>query len=144
MGQMVQIKYLFLLPVFLLAAGSGQAEESAFPPELCKTLTEYQPAVGTEFTPGIDVNGKPVVEADITTSPVRMPEKFSFDLTLDVAAHAGLVTPAGVEGEGKIGTLTLENGRLIFDGKPVEGEGEAGLRAFCASEAGLQKNEKTE
>lgn len=111
-------------------------------PETCKQLVTHQPAPGVEYKPGIDVQGKPVVEADLTKPQIAMPEKFSFDLTLDVAAYAGIQVPAGIEGTGKIGAITYENGRFSFDGKPLTGGEEAALVALCTPKPELQNSEK--
>ena len=84
-----------------------------------------------EYKPGVDVHGKPVVEADIAPSPVSVPETFSFDVTVDLARQIGLSTPAGVEAVAKVGTITYDKGKLFYNGAPMEGEAEANLRALC-------------
>jgi len=105
----------------------------------CRYMTTYQPLPGNdaEYKPGVDVHGKPVVEADITPNVITMPDKISFDLTVDTAKYIGLALPQGVEGQMKVGTVTIENGQTYFNGKPLAGEAEAALQKLCN-----QKNKK--
>jgi hypothetical protein len=101
--------------------------------EDCKYLVSAaSPAPGAEYQPGVDIHGKPVVEADITPPAVQMPDHFSFDLNIDAARAAGLPVPPGTQALAKVGTVTYDKGQLSFNGKPLEGEQEAQLKALCA------------
>jgi hypothetical protein len=132
---------LMLVPV-MVSAKVAQKNKIAKPvpgPELviaekeCQYLS-YQPSAGTEYQPGVDVHDKPVMEADITPPVVVPPEKYSFDITVDVAKYMGLDTPAGLLGEAKVGTITVEKGQTKFNGNPLEGDAEAALKAICAAQ----------
>ncbi|MCE9507372.1 MAG: hypothetical protein K8R48_03510 [Alphaproteobacteria bacterium] len=131
-------KLMTVLFVLLLAQNALAAEETHEKPlvtaEDCRFLTAYQPSPGTEYQPGVDVRGKPVVEADLTPSVIQPPEKYSFDLTVDVMKYIGLTEPTGVLGETKMGTVTVEKGKIMFNGKPLGGDAEAALVALCAPE----------
>ncbi len=123
-----------ILALLLLLANADPASASL--PELdvkfCQMIVAHQPSDDVEYKPGVDVNGKPVVEADINPSPVEMPEQLSFDITVDLARHIGIAAPEGLEGQDKIGTLVVEaDGSMTFDGKPLEGDAQAALREMC-------------
>jgi hypothetical protein len=98
-------------------------------------MVAYQPdpVNGPDYKPGVDVHGKPVVEADINPSPVKAPDTISFDLTVDLAKYAGIAVPAGTEAKATIGAVTVDKaGHMTFNGKPMEGDAEAALRELCA------------
>ncbi|MBI3440425.1 MAG: hypothetical protein HY052_01240 [Proteobacteria bacterium] len=102
--------------------------------EDCQYLTAYQPKVDGDagYKPGVDAHGKPVMEADITPAVIQPPEKTRFDLTVDLAKYMGIAVPAGFEGKANMGTITVERGQVKFNGKPLEGDAEAALKALCA------------
>ena len=108
----------------------------------CQYLIEYQQPDDVEYKSGVDVHGKPVVEADINPSPVTMPEKFSFDVTIDMAQYLGIAAPVGTEMQGKIGTITVEKGKILFNDKPLEGDAVASLQSLCKPKAVLQNSKK--
>lgn len=101
----------------------------------CQKLVDYQPSADVDYKPGVDVNGKPVAPADLATSAtaIKPPEKISFPLKIDVAKYIGLTVPAGVQGKTVIGTIAVENGQVTFNGKPLEGDATAALKALCAA-----------
>jgi hypothetical protein len=110
------------------------AAELTVPEKECEYLTAYQPSADTEYQPGVDVHGKPVMEADLTPSVIKPPEKYSFDITVDVAKFLGRTVPAGLMGEAKMGTITVEKGQVKFNGDPLEGDEVATLKALCAAQ----------
>ncbi len=119
----------------LISAPALAAEKVAKPapeidPALCRSIAEYQKPAGVDYKPGVDVHGKPVVEADLNPSPVKMPENFSFDVTIDTAQYLGLPTP-GLEGVINVGTITSEKGKLSFNGEPMDGHAAKVLRELC-------------
>ncbi|MEZ0262763.1 MAG: hypothetical protein ACAH80_17290 [Alphaproteobacteria bacterium] len=110
------------------------AEEKPVPeidPALCSRIVEYQKPAGVDYKPGVDANGKPVVEADLNPSPVKMSENISFNITIDVAQYLGLSTP-GLEGIVNVGTISVQNGKMTFNGEPMEGHAAKALRELCA------------
>lgn len=120
--------------VVCVAATSGKNT-----PELdaktCQQMATYQPdpKQGADYKPGVDVHGKPVVEADLNPSPIKLPDTISFDLTVDVAKYAGIPVPAGTEAKAAIGTVTVDkDGHMSFNGHPLEGDAEKALRELCA------------
>lgn len=129
-------KYAFSLCLALaVVSASAHAEDILNAREDCKYLAIYQPdpVNDAEYKPGVDAEGNPVVEADIAPSAITLPDKYTFDIKVDAATNAGLPVPAGVISEMSVGSVTIEKGRVSFNGKPIEGDAEATLRALCAS-----------
>jgi len=130
-------KIIVMACCLLFASQASMAQDASAPvvsAKNCQALVAYHPKVdgSVEYNPGADVHGKPVMEADLTPPVVLPPEKISFDLTIDLAKYMGLTTPAGTMGEARMGTITVEKGQVKFNGKPLEGDAEAALRALCA------------
>lgn len=101
--------------------------------ENCKLLVEHQPSPDVAYQPGVDINGKPVVEADINPSPIQPPDTMEFDLNVDMATYGGIPPHDAAEGLANIGRITVSpEGRLTFNGQPLEGDAVAALRELCA------------
>lgn len=118
---------------FGMAAGA-----SAQPIDLsaCRYLTQHRPAPGVDYTPGVDVKGRPVAPADLPGSAGTAPplQRFDMPVTLDFIRRMGVRVPAAaakLPGTGEIGVLTLYENRLYFNGQPLGGPTEAELYAYC-------------
>ena len=128
----------FIAIAGLLAYGAAAAEKKSPPeldPKVCQQMVAYQPdpVNGAEYKPGVDVHGKPVVEADINPSVVGALDTVSFSLTVDMAKYIGITTPAGLLGEAVMGKIEIDKaGHVTFNGQPLEGSAEAALRQLCA------------
>lgn len=99
-------------------------------PALCRQLPRHQPAPGVAYTPGVDVHGKPVVPADL---PGRNTRRLSFEMpvTLDLAKQLGFAVPSNAPGSMQVGKLTIEDGKVLFNGQPLSGRSEAELATVC-------------
>lgn len=122
----------FFLFAFLF--GSVASFAGDIPAEACRQLAEYRP--------GVDVHGKPVVPADLEEPAVTLPQTYSFDVTVDVAESLGIATPVGAAGDLTVGTITVEKGKVLFNGNPVDTNAAAALRAQCDKPE--EKEEKSE
>ena len=121
-------------PAFAAAAKPIANNDLGITDKDCQQIVDYQTPPGVDYQPGVDVHGKPVVEADLAPSVVKLPEKYSFDLNIDAAHYLGLTVPAGSQGLMKVGTITIDkNGQATFNGKPMEGDAMAALKAACAA-----------
>lgn len=122
---------VFAFVLFLPAVAVAQ-DAPVLDASLCREIVLHKPDADVKYTPGVDVHGRPVVEAELKSSVVKAPEEIEFDLTVDVAKYIGLTAPAGVEGQARIGTVKVDkDGRVHFNGQPLEGEAETALRALC-------------
>jgi hypothetical protein len=100
----------------------------------CQMLAEYKPSADTDYKPGVDANGKPVTPADLNPSPVKLPEKYSFDLNLNEASNLGITLPPGSQGLMKVGTVSIDkSGQVTFNGQPMEDSAVTALKAACAA-----------
>lgn len=123
---------ILALLLMLASADPALADIPGLDARVCQMIVGHTPDAGVAYEGGKDVNGKPVVEADINPSPVQMPDVVAIDITVDVARHLGLSVPAGMEATAKVGTLVIGNdGKMTFDGKPLEQPAETALREMC-------------
>ena len=135
MGRMVQggfeMKMSMLAAALLLVSHPSLAEEGVIDLQACRQLVAHKPDADVAYQPGVDVNGNPVVEADLNASPVKVPNKVTFDVTVDMAQYLGITVPVGLEGQVTMGTVAYEDGVLTFNGEPMEGPAVAALREIC-------------
>jgi hypothetical protein len=129
----------FVAIAALFAYGAAAAEKKTPPeldPKVCQQMATYHPdssMQSPDYQPGMDVHGKPVVEADITPNVIKAPETYSFDITVDLAEYIGLAAPVGIESKESMGQIVIDkDGHMTFNGKPLEGEAEKTLRDLCA------------
>lgn len=102
--------------------------------EACRYLTAYKPGAdgSAAYEPGVDVTGKPVVEADIGGSSIPAPDEITFDLSVDMAQYLGLNPVPRPEGFIDLGIISvLPDGTVLHDGQPLESQAESDLRALC-------------
>lgn len=114
------------------SAAFAQSEVPELDAESCRLLVEHQAKADVAHKPAVDVNGKPVVEADLHSYPVQPPEEYEMNLNIDTARYGGLSATDGAEALAHIGKIVLDkDGNLTFNGAPMEGQAEAALRALC-------------
>tara|TARA_B100000686_G_C16787332_1_gene976140 strand:+ start:2970 stop:3509 length:540 start_codon:yes stop_codon:yes gene_type:complete len=102
--------------------------------KVCRYLTAYQQAQDVEFEPGIDVNGRAVVPADINASPFQPADEFEFNVAVDLVEYLGLPVMPGVEAYTGVGKVAVKNNQLYFDDEPLKPESEQALYALCVEE----------
>ncbi|WP_255542570.1 hypothetical protein [Azospirillum sp. INR13] len=62
---------------------------------LCQRLTRHVPAADVEYRPGVDVNGRPVVPADLPgTAGAQPPVPIDLPLSVDLARRMGIALPS--------------------------------------------------
>ncbi len=118
----------------LFAWGLMAAPAAAQPrlsPADCDRVVAHVPAPDILFTPGTDVLGRPVVPADLNPPQQVVPPQLGFVLSVDLARRLNL--PGGLKGDLPLGIVTVEGNRLLFNGRPLGNEAEAGLAAACAA-----------
>lgn len=122
-----------------ILGGKGAREILAPAPSLsadaCRQLSGYETKKDgdAEYKPGVDVTGKPVVEADLGGNAIAVPDPVRFHLSVDMAEYLGLAgsgpNPAGYVDFGEV--EIDRDGSVFLDGKPMESQQEAALRALC-------------
>lgn len=84
---------------------------------------------GAEYRPGVDVNGRPVVPADLPASNAGLPETFLIDIK-----RAGSL-PATLGGSDLyVGRVSIDplSGKVEFNGRPLPSSVETVIAAECA------------
>lgn len=133
----------FFIPLFVIFSMPAMAQTVVLDDAACRAIVQHQPADDVTYQPGVDVNGKPVVEADLDASPIQLPETISFDITVDVMKYAGIAPPKGVEGQAVIGRVDInKDGRMYFNGQPMEGQSQSALRSLCKEHPPVEQDEK--
>lgn len=125
-------KLMFLGLMVFSSVAWAENKKPTLDPALCQYFVRHTPEEGVAFTPGVDVNGKPVVEAEVEDSqPISLPEKTEFVLTVDVAKYLNMNIPAGLAGEARLGTIAIDEGEVIFNGEPMSGQAQHELTVLC-------------
>lgn len=138
---MRKIFLLFVLAsVFaMIPVLSYAAQDNAFVLDrnFCKYVIAHNATkdVSAEYKSGVDVNGNPVVEADLAKNNMEPLDSISFPLTVDMAKYIGMQIPEGVKtGEASLGYVEVrEDGEILFNGNPLQGEAEVTLKNLCAA-----------
>ena len=133
---------LVLLGVSALAVGQDPVAPDADTVELgdpCDAFSVYEPAPDVAYQPGVDVEGNPVVPADIEGSspPLLGPDhEYRVDLTLPLGDAVDTPLGSGAErvkdSDIAIGKVTVRDGRTYFNGQPLDDESEHALAVACA------------
>jgi hypothetical protein len=109
-----------------VTVAQGGAIEIAAPP--CDALVP--PAA---YVPGVDAAGKPVAPADLprTPSPIGA-GTISIEIDASLAGKFGIPQPGGAYfPKGTVGYVTVQDGRVLFNGKPLGGDASAAVTAAC-------------
>ncbi len=123
------MKKLALLTVsaLLVSTAAYANDDSA----VCHIVSSHaQVAAGAAYTPGVDVNGKPVTPADVNaTPPMAMPDVVRMPITVDMAQQLA-AAPAGTEMKADMGWVEIHgDGKVIFSGQDVT----AKAQTLCAN-----------
>ncbi len=105
--------------VFALLVFAVPAMANELPPE-CRMLPEHKAQADVAYQPGVDVNGKAVVPADINAAPIAVPERIVMPLTIQMAQLLQNNNVQGLNLESTLGFLEIEqNGRVTYDGQDI-------------------------
>lgn len=134
------LAFTLLVPAVAMAVDEKQAP--VLDAATCNQLmVEYQPPAdinqNADYVPGVDVHGKPVVEADINPSAVTVPETVTFPLTVDVARYAGIPRPKGTEMDATMGMVSIntKTNQVSYNGQVLESSTVSALRDLCPQQA---------
>jgi hypothetical protein len=106
-------------------ASSG-ALEIAAPP--CDALVS-----GAAYVAGVDAEGKPVASADLPRAPSPITaDTISIEIDAHLAGQFGIAQAGGTyRPKGTVGYVTVEGGRVYFNGKPLADDASAAIAAAC-------------
>jgi hypothetical protein len=101
---------------------------------LCQRLTRHVPAADVEYRPGVDVNGRPVVPADLPgTAGAQPPIPIDLPLSVDLARRMGIALPSVPFLPDDVTSvwLSVVGERLYLNGQPIDPGAEDRLYAYC-------------
>lgn len=111
--------FIFIIIIFFACPvlASDEIDEQTF----CRLLPAYRPAQGVEYQAGVDVQGRPVVSADINDgSAFRNFESIEIPVEIDLVKKFGLTVPAAVELRPTAALISIHNdGKVDYNGQDV-------------------------
>lgn len=101
----------------------------------CRWVQRHEPAADVAFKPGVDARGQAVAPADLpgSTSPA-LPDTIEIGITVPLAERFGVPADALYRAEAYVGTVTLRNGAVLFNGQPINPAAESELVALCRTQ----------
>lgn len=135
---------LIVLGVMILLATQVAAQEKtaqeknapAVDPALCQLLVKHVPAADVTYQPGYDLNGKPVVPADVTRSASIDLHKIQIPLTVNLARIYRIDTTqyplrSYPHMPDQIGTLVVEDGHVLLNDIALTDQEQDNLSVLC-------------
>lgn len=137
----VTLVIIALLLIFWGAVNAFAAtalENTMLPLSLCQTLTKHVPDASVAYQAGVDVHGKSVPPADLAgdDAPV-LPAKIKIPITINLAKILNLnaanvpFSQLGQGTEASLGALTVEGGKVLFNGEPLSSAQQDNLSVLC-------------
>jgi hypothetical protein len=121
--------FLSFCSIFDLPARA--AEGARLAPEDCRRVTAHVADPSVAFQPGVGAGGRRVAPADLAPPPRTVPDRPVIALGVDLQSRYGLAPD--IKADLPLGIITLEGGRLLFNGRPLAPEDQAALAAACAA-----------
>ena len=135
------IASLIRVPLFLaalLAASQARAHEEGKAEVTiaradCARLVEHLPSPDVAYQSGVDAYGRAVAPADLNGgTPIQVPETLHIPIEIDLLDRFGIpANPALYDADVPIGEVLYRDGRLTFEGQPLQDEATAELTRRC-------------
>jgi len=131
------MRNLFSTAVFLTATVlvyPANAQTVTIRASDCAQLAQHVAASDVVFQPGIDLQGRPVVPADLDGGDqLELPGEFSVPITVDLQRSLGIpVDPNHYQTQNfTVGVVVWKDGRGYFNGQPLQNEQSAAMAALC-------------
>lgn len=129
------------IAVLAMAGVPLSAQTITVSPSACQALTAHTPSSDVAYQPGVDVDGNDVVSADLNSSgqlnfaddhefwlPIEVP--LSNVVNIDAADNLNSVRDSNIG----VGTVTVKNGQVYFNGEPLGDAGSHAIAAECAKQ----------
>ncbi len=103
----------------------------------CARLVEHVPSPDVAYQPGVDAYGRAVAPADVSGglnggAQIRVPETLRIPIEIDLLDRFGIpANPALYDADVSIGEVVYRDGRLTFEGQPLQDEAAAELTKAC-------------
>lgn len=142
------------LPLLLLALSATPAfaiEQIVVTAQACKKIVEHIPSKDVEYKPGVDVHGKKVAPADLSTGyPKLVPDEITINVAADLAdrlgrkrakdsglpGNSGLRPTLPYGGNIPLGKVTVKGNRVFWNDEPLQRDDEAALADSCRTVLG--------
>jgi len=141
---MPRIAAIIPLCLLLAAASVAAAHDPAAPVDGevkivvtkadCRRVVKHAPAPDVIYRPGLDMNGDPVVPADLDGGVrIELPERFTIPMEVDLFDRFGIpADEANFRADLLVGEVFVDRyGRAYFNGQPLQNEAAAELAAKC-------------
>jgi hypothetical protein len=113
------MKPYIITAILCLFAFPAVAQDASFE-VLCRTLPDAQAVSDVEYTPGVDVNGKAVVPADINALNATVPDVINIPVTVDLVQKYSLMNMQGVELKPDVSNIAIhKDGRVTYNGQDI-------------------------
>jgi len=122
---------LFLSFCSVFVPPAAAAEGARLTPEDCRRVTAHVADPSVAFQPGVGAGGRRVAPADLAPPPRIVPDRPVIALGVDLQNRYGLAPD--IKADLPLGIITLDGGRLLFNGRPLAPEDQAALAAACAA-----------
>lgn len=103
---------------------------------VCRALPRHVPAPDVAYRPGVDVQGDRVAPADLAGGADLLPDRIEIGITVPLASRFGIPEEALYAAEAYLGTVTVADGRVLFNNRPIGDAAAAELVAVCARQGG--------
>jgi hypothetical protein len=123
---------LFLAAAALTPAAADDAKLRITKAD-CNRLVKHQPAPGAAYRSGVDAHGRAVPGAEIEGA-ARIDKAEDVVIVIDINLFDRLGIPPSsesYEAEAVVGVVQLKDGRLLFNGRPLDSEAESVLAESC-------------
>ncbi len=115
--------FAICLSVLFFAASPAFAEDAGRD-TICRLLPQYKPVADVEYKAGVDVQGNPVVGADLG-APLKPLDGPAVVIPVDInlASRFNVALPAGAEIKPAIAALKIyADGRVEYNGQDISGQ----------------------
>ncbi len=116
--------------------GPFAARAEGLTPEICNALTAHVPSEDITYQPGLDVEGRAVVPADLAdNNQLVAPDSYSFNLFVPLDEAVTIDAGDNMERIGKseidVGTVRVEGNQVYYNDQPLQSEEAHALAEAC-------------
>ena len=135
-ASLIRVPVPLFLAAFLAAAPARAHDEKAevtITRADCARLVEHVPSPGVAYQPGVDAYGRAVAPADLNGGVgIQVPETLRIPIEIDLQERFGIpANPALYDADVPVGEVAYRDGRLTFEGQPLQDEAAAELTRRC-------------
>jgi hypothetical protein len=124
------VRTVLIAAILLTAASAVSVAAQTIAERDCRRLERHVPAPDVAYRPGVDVRGRTVAPADLNPSATIVPERLAIYLGVDLRQRLGL--PPELIADLPLGIIEIDNGTVLFNGRPIAPDATAALAAACA------------